>query len=169
MLVVCLILFFSFVTPEDIVANIGINGAYAIVFLSSLFGVSSFISASFYTTLIMFASSGEFNPFLLGVVAVPGRVLGDVIFFYLGLHGRKVSSKILQALLKDFSSWMKKISIWIPLLTTYFYTAFTPLPHDFLMFVLGLGGISFRKVIPFLIAGNATFIFFIVYFSKLFS
>lgn len=159
------VLFFLFVPPEVIVEKIGVEGGYIVIFLLALLGVSSFVSASFYTTLVVFATSGEFNPFLLALFSAPGRIVGDSMFFFLGLHGRKVKSEFWQKFVNSFSSWLKKFPRWVPLFITYGYTGFTPLPHDFLMVALGVGGVSYKFLLPVLLIGNATFVLFVSFLS----
>lgn len=152
------VLFFSVVTPEAVIEHIGIQGGYMVLFILALLGVSSVVSASFYTTLVVLAASGEFNPFLMGLVAAPGRAVGDSLFFFLGLHSRDISSRFWLKITQTLSAWVDRFPRWMPMALTYGYTGFTPFPQDFLMVAMGLSGVRFRLVLPFLVLGNATFV-----------
>lgn len=162
--VVLTILFFSVVTPEAVIDQVGIQGGYLILFILALLGVSSVVSASFYTTLVVFAASGEFNPFLMGIVAAPGRVVGDSLFFFLGLHSREISSRFWQKTTNTLAIWVERFPRWAPMALTFGYTGFTPFPQDFLMIAMGLANIRFRLVFPFLLLGNATFVIWFSFF-----
>ncbi|MFK7779801.1 MAG: hypothetical protein QM490_01525, partial [Candidatus Gracilibacteria bacterium] len=75
----------TFYSPEEIVAYIGINEGYFLVFLISIIGgVSTVTAISFYTT-IMTLIVGGLNLFIVGVLVGIGATIGDSIFFYMGL------------------------------------------------------------------------------------
>lgn len=145
-----------FISPEEIVANVGVETGYLLVFLTALIGISSITSASFYATVIILASSGEFNPLFLALSAAPAMAIGDSIFFFLGLKGR---SLVPEKYLNKFSDWLKERPDWLAPVVAYFYTGFTPLPQDFLMVTLGVSGATFWKILIAILLGNITFIF----------
>lgn len=155
-----------FISPQEIVQIIGVEAGYLIVFLTALVGVSAFTSASFFASLITFASSGDFNPIILGLVAAPGRVVGDSLFFLLGFKARNVASDFKIKIVRKFSEWIDKMPPFLISLVVFIYTGFTPLPQDLLMAALGLGKISFRIVLPIALLGNAVFIVLVAYFIK---
>jgi membrane protein YqaA with SNARE-associated domain len=150
-----LITLFFFINPEEIVALIGVETGYLLIFLTALIGISSFTSASFYATLVALASTGEFHPLLLALVAAPANALGDSIFFFLGHKGRKVLRK---RYLQIFSKWIDRSPDWVAPVIAFLYTSLTPLPQDFLMISLGVAGAKFIRVFIAILLGNAVFI-----------
>jgi membrane protein DedA with SNARE-associated domain len=160
------IAFLCFFSPKDILSVIGIGTGYLLIFLTALFAVSGLASAPFYTTFITFASTGEFNFFLVLLVSVPALTLGDSIFFLVGHKGHFVASGFLGKKIDSFSRWIKsKPKLVVPVFA-YLYTAITPLPQDILMTVLGLGKTNFKQVFTAVLLGNATFLTIIYLFSK---
>lgn len=141
--------------PERIVDFIGVERGYLLIFFLALIGVSFLTSASFYATLAALASTGEFNPILLGLAAAPALALGDSLFFFLGYHGR---SLLAERMAGRFFKWTQKHPKWLAPLFAYLYTGLTPLPQDFLMAGLGLGGIAFPRILVAILLGNATFV-----------
>lgn len=151
-----IILWIILVSPEEIVSFIGVEQGYLLIFILALFGVSGFSSAPFYTILFTFVSSGEFNILLLAMVSAPAMALGDSLFFFLGNKGHSVTGDRLSF----FSKWLKSKPRWITPLVAYIYSAFTPLPQDFLMIVLGVGRVRFLYILIAILFGNATFVIF---------
>jgi len=147
-----------FISPEEIVSKIGIKTGYALLFFMALLGISSFTSVSFYTTLIVFAGTGEFNPIILGLVAAPAAAIGDSLFFLLGFKGR---SFIPEKYLLFFSNWIEKKPKWFAPIIAFFYTGLTPLPQDFLMLAMGISGVRFWKIFLAILFGNMVFIIII--------
>ena len=99
-----------FISPEEIVAKIGIEGGYLLVFLTALIGISSFTSASYYTTIAVLASTGEFHPLLFALVAAPAAAFGDSLFFFLGIKSRSFFSR---KYIDKFSNWVKEKPEWM--------------------------------------------------------
>ena len=150
------------VGPEKIIAAIGVEGGYLLIFVTALIGVSAFTSGSFYATVIAFASTGEFNPLLIGLTAAPAMAVGHTLFFFLGIYSQPLVGK--QVVMR-LSEWMyQREAKWAAPAFAYLYTAFTPLPQDFLMLALGLGGTPFRRVIIPVLLGNVTFITLLSFF-----
>ncbi len=145
------------ISPDRIVAAMGVETGYFLIFLTAFIGVSGFASAPFYATLLTLVSTGEFNIFFLAIIVAPARAFGDALFFLLGHKGHSV----IGSRLKSFSLWLAEKPDWMTPLVAYLYTALTPLPQDILMLVLGLGRTHFKKIIVAVILGNATFVILI--------
>ncbi len=156
LLLVFVLFWIIFVSPEKVVSFLGVERGYLLIFLLALLGVSGFSSAPFYTILLTFVASGEFNIFLLALVASPAMAIGDSLFFFLGYKGHVVFG----GRLRDVSLWLKSKPPWVTPLFAYFYSSFAPLPQDFLMVVLGLIRARFVYIIIALLLGNATFVIF---------
>ncbi len=144
-----------FVPPDRLVAAMGVETGYLLIILTAFVGVSGFASAPFYAMLVTFAGSGEFNIFLLAMAVAPARAFGDALFFLLGHRGHSTANS---PRLRSFSAWLVERPSWSIPFIAYLYTAFTPLPQDLLMVLLGLGKARFKTVIIAVILGNATFV-----------
>jgi len=161
------IILVSIFPPDKIVEVIGVQTGYFIMFLTAFIGVSGFASAPFYATLVTMVSTGEFNLIVLSLVVAPARAFGDSLFFILGYQGHFVAKEKLGKVLNFFSLWLSKKPGWVIFLFAYFYTSLTPLPQDILMVILGLGKASFKKILPAVLLGNATFVFLVSYLVSL--
>ncbi len=150
------------ITPEEVVAAIGIDGGYLLIFFTALIGASAFTSVPFYTLLFSFASTGEFNPILLGAIAAPALVFGDYLFFYLGLKTRSFLGR--RFFVKPLSKWIDSRPRWAIPFVAFTYSVIGPLPQDLLMLAFGFCGVQFKRVVLPLILGNAIFIMLVAYF-----
>lgn len=151
--------------PAEIVDAIGLEAGYLLIFLTALLGISGFVSLPFYITLVTLTSTGEFNIFLVMLVAAPARSVGDILLFSLGHQGHYVVSDFVGSRLRSFSAWLSGKPYWVAVVFSYLYTSAAPLPKDFLMLFLGLGRIKLRDVIIIVLLGNATFIGLVHLFS----
>lgn len=157
-----------FVPPKEIVEIIGVKTGYFLIFITALLGFSGFVSAPFYTTLATLSGSGELNIFLVLLVAVPARTVGDILFFYLGHQSHRVirEDTPVGGRIRRLSRWLYGKPYGVVLLFSYLYTSAAPFPKDFLMFGLGLGRIKFRDLVIVALLGNATFIAMVYLLSK---
>lgn len=155
-----------FYSPEDIAGSLGIGGSYALIFFTALIGVSGFASAPFYATLTTLASTGEFNPLILGITVAPARALGDSLFFLWGYRGKHVIKNLSGSFFKKITKWFSKIPPWSAPAAAYIYTAATPLPQDVLMTAMGALGAKFWKILIAVTLGNATFVTIIVFIAS---
>src|SRR5262245_39905659 len=80
-LLLTLALVIFFITPEQIVAYIGVKNTYLVAFLLAVFGgLSAITGVSFFLSVAAFASGGA-NPFLLALVGGLGIFISDSIFY----------------------------------------------------------------------------------------
>jgi hypothetical protein len=146
----------AFIEPEEIVGRIGVENTYIIVFLAAVFGgLSTLTGTSFFLLIATFADGGS-NPLLLGLSGGAGIFISDSLFFLIARHG----AEILRTKAKRFSEtlvrFMRRAPPWGVYGGVYVYLGFTPLPNDLLMIALALFGMSYRKLIPVLLAGSIT-------------
>jgi membrane protein YqaA with SNARE-associated domain len=165
--IVCVIVLFSYFDPESLVEEIGSTNAYMIAFFAALFGgVSTFTGASYYATIVGFLLGG-LDPFLLALAAAPGLTLGDIIFYRFGKAGHDLLPMSIQERLHRLSEKLNKKSPYLVHVFVYIYAGFTPFPGDMLM--LGLSFLEYRVkqfILP-LFLGNATLVLVIALLTRL--
>lgn len=145
-----------FVPPEEIVKIIGVQQGYLLAFfLGLLGGVSTLGSTSFYASVITL-SKGGLNPFFLAVVAGTAATIGDLIFYYLGLRGKKVLTGKPLEWSEKVREWIQKKPDWAVPVFVYIYTGLTPLPNDVLNISLAVSDVKLRQFIAALLLGNIT-------------
>ncbi len=151
---IAIVVALSFIEPVRLVEAVGIQNIYLFTFLFAIIGgVSAISAASYYATLFAFALGGA-NPFLLALCSAPGVLIGDYAFWYLGLKGRGLAKEALGRRLARFSSWIQSKPAWFLPIVIFIYTAFTPLPGDFLMIALAVTGYTFRQILIPTLLGN---------------
>jgi len=151
-----LTIFLFYVHPARIILAIGVNNIYIATFLLAIIGgVSAFTATSFYAALFAFALGGA-NPFLLALFSAPGVLMGDLIFWYLGHKGKAIVKPAIWRVTEKLSSWLLTKPRWFIPVGVYIYTGFLPLPGEFLMVLLALLGISFKRVLIPTLLGNFT-------------
>ena len=142
--------------PERILAWIGVENVYLLTFLFAIIGgVSAFTATSFYAALFAFALGGA-NPYLLALFSAPGVLIGDLVFWYAGYHGRGLAEESFGQHLQRFSGWLARRPAWFVPIVAYAYTAVAPLPGDFLMIAVALAGYPLKKVLLPVLLGNFT-------------
>lgn len=154
---------FAFVPPNTLIARVGIRNSYALAFLVSLVaGFSTFTGTAAYATVIEFSRGGA-NPALLGTAAGIGLFLSDSAFYLLVMQGRQALSSRLGKWFARFHRTLERLpSTWV-YVGVYLFCAFGPIPNDFIIAVLIIGGYQYRKMWPALLAGDVTFMLFLAY------
>lgn len=143
-----------FLGADTIVAHLGVRNGYLLAFVVAILGgVSAFTSFSYYTAIITLAIGG-LNPLVLGLIAGSGAMIGDMIFYYLGLQGRSLIPSVWEARLNRFTQWLERKPSWFTPVAMFIYIAFTPLPHDALMIAAAFAKIRYRTVIIVDLIGN---------------
>ncbi len=82
--------------------------------------------------------------------------MGDLIFWYLGHKGKAIVKPAIWRVTEKLSSWLLTKPRWFIPVGVYIYTGFLPLPGEFLMVLLALLGISFKRVLIPTLLGNFT-------------
>lgn len=149
-------IFFYFVSPDTLIAYIGVSNAYFLIFILALIGgLTTFSGVPYHFVLIALATGGM-NPWLLGLTTGFGVILGDSTSYYIGYRGREILSDKIHAFLGRI---MEKAMRYPKLLPFFFllYASFIPLSNDFLVISSGLAKYPFWKVIVPLAIGNIFF------------
>lgn len=150
-------LIYLFISPEEIVAAIGVNNTYSTLFLIAAFGGLNMLTGGvLYGSIITFAAGGA-SPWLLGLSGGMGIVVGDALVFYLFRHTSKTLSSDWEQKLSKWKERMRGLPQPVQYLFIYLYLGFFPLPNDLLMFFLALMKYRFIQVLPFIVAGALTF------------
>jgi hypothetical protein len=145
-----------FISPQELVEEIGVGQSYLAMFLIAVFGgVSTFTATSYLIALTTF-SAGGLHPLLLGLIAGTGLTISDSFFFYLGTKGRKVVSGKPEDWANRFEKWMRRRPDWFAPVITYVYAGLTPLPNDVLTVGLAFAEIEYKRIIIPLWLGNMT-------------
>lgn len=159
------ILILNLISPDRIVAKIGVGNSYIILFLiSAIGGVSSISASSYYLAVSVFASGG-LNPIFLGLVGGVGVTIGDSLFFYLGKKGQEISSKKIHEKTNKWKKWINKSPKSLIPFLIYLYVGFTPAPNDLMTVPLGFMNYSYKRLIIPLLLGNITATILISYIS----
>lgn len=105
---------------------------YLGIFLVNLIG-SATIIFPIPAFLVVFLFGAVLNPWLVGISAALGAVLGELTGYAVGLGGKKVIEKKYEHLLKKANEWMEKYKAFF--IITLF--AATPLPDDVIGIICG--------------------------------
>ena len=158
------IIFIFFIGPEALVDYIGVQNAYALMFLvAALGGLSTFNSVPYLAVLFVLANTGV-NPFWLGLVSALGVMCGDSFSYLLGRSGGAVIPDSFQWVFKN----IKQFALEHPKLYPgfcFFYGALCPLSNDFVTIASGIAHISYKKVMVPLALGNIVFDIAFAYMS----
>lgn len=152
-----------FVSPAEIIDKIGVHNSYLIAFLLALFGgVSSITTVPYLAALATFAAGG-LNIFILTLISVPALTVGDAIFFYLGMRGRKFLyyRPDMKKKIKKITRWVGTHPKWIVPFFVFVYSGFTPFPVDILAIALALVKHPFKSFLIPVFAGNIVYVFII--------
>ena len=157
---------FTRINIHELVQAIGVRNGYLLALgVALLGGVSTFTTASFFTTIGVL-SIGGLNPFFLGLVTAPALLLGDYIFYYLGTRGRTAVSAKNLVKIKKVEAWFETKPAWFRPVGIYMYTAFTPLPADILMIALALIGYKFKRALVSILLGHITIVTWLGYLAR---
>lgn len=154
---------------EAVVAYIGAENGYLVMFLVALFGgMSSFSGVTYVATIITLASGG-LAPHFLALAAGIGISIGDTIYYYIGRFGlREIASSRFNDKITRLTVWLSQKPRWLLFVFVYLYTGLSPLPNDILTIALGLTQQPLRVVLPALILGSTTLTYLIALFGERF-
>lgn len=142
---------------ERIVAFVGAENGYVVMFLVALFGgLSTFTSVTYFATVLTLGSAG-LNPVGLAAASSMGVSIGDAIFYFIGYLGlRHVVAGWIGRAIHRASVWLETKPRAFVFAAVYAYAAFTPLPNDLLAVALGAMRQPLFLILPALILGNFT-------------
>jgi len=139
--------------PDVVVASIGVENSYVVVFLiAALGGLSSLTSGVFYASVATFSSGGAI-PWLLGIVGGIGIAIGDSIIFgllYYGSMDVHVSQKW-QNHIDQARLYIDRYPSWVVYAVLFIILGVSPLPNDIVMLALVALGFSYKKIAPILV------------------
>ena len=149
-------IFFYSSSPEEIIRFIGIENAYALMFVLALIGgLTTFSGIPYHVVLIMLASGG-LDPLFLGISTAVGVMIGDTTSYYLGYSERGIVPQRVQRILQRFFNFCLAHQKILPI-AFFLYGALSPLSNDFIAVSMGLARYPFWRVIVPLGLGNLVF------------
>ncbi|OGZ43091.1 MAG: hypothetical protein A2719_01885 [Candidatus Ryanbacteria bacterium RIFCSPHIGHO2_01_FULL_45_22] len=148
---------FSYSSPDQIIALLGVQNAYLLIFVLALLGgLTTFSGVPYHLVLITLATGG-LNPVLLGIVTAAGVMMGDSTSYYLGYHGRMfIPTGFQEKVLKGVTLFSDKHPRLLPLLF-FLYGSFMPTSNDVITIPMGLTHYPFWRVMIPLGVGNIIF------------
>ncbi|MEM0465722.1 MAG: hypothetical protein QXW97_03420 [Candidatus Pacearchaeota archaeon] len=150
--------FLMYYSPQKIISKIGNQNAYIISFLSALIGGTSILFPFPYYLFVLTFGSGGANPFILGISAGVGLIIGDSTSYLIGYKGKEILPDKLNVIFKKlyFFCNNSKYKWFIPIFL-FFYGAIIPLPNDVIVISLGLVKYPYLKLIMPLGLGSIVF------------
>ena len=143
--------------PMEIVQFIGVNNGYLLTFFASLLGGTSILIPFPYHLIIFTLASGGLNPFLLGIFAGTGILIGDSTSYFIGYTGREIITGRLQLFFKRLYDWCLKKPKWVLPTFLYVYSSIIPTPNDLIIVPLGFARYPYTRVVIPLWLGAITF------------
>jgi len=155
---------FIFSSPEKLTSFIGVENAYALIFiLAFLGGMSTFNGVPYHLVLITLATGG-LDPFMLGLSTAAGVMLGDSVSYYLGYQG----SAIIPGTLNNIFQKVRGLALRHPKVLPLFfflYGAISPFSNDFIVISMGMARYPYWRVMVPLGLGNLVFNISLAYFA----
>lgn len=156
--------FFFYSSPERLITLIGVQNAYALIFiLAFLGGMTTFTGIPYHLVLITLATGG-LNPLLLGLSTAIGVMLGDSTSYYVGYQGSVIIPKTLQRILQRIRNFALKYPKILPLFF-FLYGSISPFSNDFIVISMGLSQYPYWRVMVPLGLGNLVFNISLAYLS----
>lgn len=167
--IVFLNVLFFYVSPDEVVALVGVENTYLVVFLiATLGGLNSITGGVLYASIATFAAGGA-SVFWLGIVGGIGITIGDLIMFTLLRTGVK-ALKDETSTIQQWVSWLRDKLRTVPDAVEYFLMylilGFTPMPNDIMMLFMASAGYRYRVVVPLLLASDITIALVVAYFGE---
>lgn len=165
-------LFVYLVTPQSIIASLGAQNAYMVLFLTALVSGVTTMSTVPYSVILVSLTLGGLPPVALGAVAASGVILGDTASYYVGYRGTHIIPESFMPRVYRLAGFLERHPRVIPLFF-FLFGAVAPLSNDVLTIPLGVARYSFLKLMMPLWAGNVVFNIALAYaaihFSSFFS
>ncbi|MBR9704742.1 hypothetical protein GOV12_04975 [Candidatus Pacearchaeota archaeon] len=145
-------------SPQRLVDEIGNENALIFSFIAALVGGTSILFPFPYYLFVFSFGAGGVNPFLLGIFAGLGLIIGDTTSYLIAYRGKDVLPKKLSKIFDKLCSFClnKKYKWYVPVFL-YFYGAIFPLPNDLIVVPLGLAKYPYWKMMIPLGLGLITF------------
>ncbi len=154
--IVLSIILYIYISPEEIVAYVGVENAYALMFVVAFIGgLSTFNVVPYYSVLFVLSGSG-LDPLLLGLASGMGVVIGDSTTYFVGYQSGKIAPGKLQRFFDKVNTKMHKYPRLFPVFC-FLYGSLSPLSNDFITISSGLTKYPFFKMMAPLALGNLVF------------
>lgn len=150
------ILFYFILTPEELIAFVGVDNAYVLMFATALIGgLTTFNMVPYYSVLFILASAG-LPPAGIGLASALGVMVGDSYSYFIGRQGGIVFPERMR---RPFE-YIRAITAehpWRFRVICVVYGSFSPLSNDFITIPSGIARIPYMRVIIPLAFGNIVF------------
>jgi membrane protein YqaA with SNARE-associated domain len=156
LMVLCWSVALYFVTPEAIVSRLGAQTLPA-VFVAGVLGGTSILFPFPYYLVVATAAAGGANPFLVGLGAGLGVVIGETTSYIVGHAGRAVLPEKASEAFALLHRWVSDTHSAKFYGFLFVFGSVMPLPNDVIVVPLGAAGVSYWRVILPLGAGNIVF------------
>jgi hypothetical protein len=154
------------ISPDEMVQRIGVQNTYLVAFLMAVIcGFSSFTGSTFYIAIGALSHGGA-NFLLLGLAGGIGLCISDYAFYYVVTKGKHVLDRHWKGLSKWIETKIEKAPQWVMNLFVFVYSGFFPVPNDVMTVTLAVGGTPFRKIAPYLFAGDIVSTVLLAYLSR---
>ncbi len=155
---------FYFSSPDSIIAYLGVENAYVVIFILAVIGgLSTFSGVPYHLVLVTLATGGA-SPVWLGLCAAVGVMLGDATSYFIGYSGREIIPVKIQKWLNSFYAYGARYPRLMPL-AFFVYGSVSPFSNDFIVISAGLAKYPFWKVMLPLALGNVVFNIGLAYFA----
>jgi len=159
-------IFFYFIPPTMVVEYIGLQNSYIVAFvLAVICGFSSITGTTFYVAVAALSHGGA-NPLILGIVGGLGLCISDFAFYFVVSKGTHVIDKHWEKLSNFIKRLVKSMPNWAIYIFIFLYSTFAPIPNDIILVALAIGGTPFKKIAPFLFAGDVASTILLAYLSR---
>jgi membrane protein YqaA with SNARE-associated domain len=149
-------IFFYARSPEKLIDYIGVENAYALMFILALIGGLTTFSGVPYHAILVMLSSGGLNPLLIGLAASFGVMAGDATSYYIGYSGGRIVPPRIGKHLKKFYDFCLSYPRLLPL-GFFAYGSIVPFSNDFIVISMGMARYPFWRVMIPLGLGNLVF------------
>lgn len=143
-------------SPREWVAQVGPENAYALLFgLALISGLSLFGATPYHLVLVTLAVA-DMNPWLLGLTAAAGVMIGDSVSYAVGHQGRVAlppRARRVAGRVSEFLSRYPRLVPWF----AFVYGAIAPFSNDFVGVTMGVARVSYLRVMVPLGLGNLVF------------
>ncbi len=168
LLIVGFLVFLKYVSPEALVLKLGVQNGYLLIFFTALLGGLSASGSIIFITLLVTLVAGGLNPLYAGLLTGAGLIIGDLLMFYIGSHGRALVTGKVDQYITNFASHIKEkrsLQILAPILG-YFYIGFAPLPNEFPVLFFAVIKYPVKRVFTIIILGDITFALMVAYLGS---
>lgn len=147
---------FYYASPEQVIAFLGAENGYVIMFLLAMIGGLTTFSGVPYHLVLLTLAAGGLHPLLLGLCAAVGVMLGDTTSYFIGYEGREIIPDKIKNALQRLFAFGARYPRTLPVFF-FLFGALTPLSNDFIVISAGLAKYPFKKVMIPLALGNIVF------------